>query len=252
MALSVFEQFEVNKIINLAITDTLDFSITNATVFMFISIAIYVYLYTASGLAEGRIIPGRMQAILEALYELVRGIAVENIGGAAKGNRYMPWIMAIFMMILILNVVGLIPYTYSPTSQIAFTFGLSLSIWIGVTLLGFINYGSNYFSMFMPGGSPLALAPFMVTLEIISHTAKALSLGIRLAANITAGHVLFVILAGFIWKMMMFGGLIAVGSIIPLLIMTVVTVIEMGVAVIQAYVFSLLTAIYISESEELH
>jgi len=90
MALSVFEQFEVNKIINLAITDTLDFSITNATVFMFISIAIYVYLYTASGLAEGRIIPGRMQAILEALYELVRGIAVENIGGAAKGNRYMP------------------------------------------------------------------------------------------------------------------------------------------------------------------
>ena len=249
---SVFEQFEISKIINLGITDKMDLSITNASLFMIISLGIYIFLYTTSGLAEGRLIPGRVQAILEGLYDLVKGIVSENIGGAVKGNKYMPWIMSLFMMILILNLMGLVPYTFSPTSHIAFTLGLSFSIWIGVTLLGVVNYGSNYLSMFMPGGSPIVLAPFMVTLEMISHTAKAISLGVRLAANITAGHILFVILAGFIWKMMLYGGIIAIGSMIPLAIMAVVTVIEMGVAVIQAYVFSLLTAIYISESEELH
>lgn len=249
---SVFEQFEINKIINLAITNSLDLSITNATVFMAIGLGLYVFLYWASGLAEGRIIPGRIQTMLEGLYELVRGISVENIGGVEKGRKYMPWVMSIFMMILILNIVGLIPYTFTPTSQIAVTFGLSLSIWVGVTILGMVNYGTKYLSMFMPGGSPMVLSPIMVSLEMVSYSIRAVSLGVRLAANITAGHILFVILAGFIWKMMMMGGMVTLGSIIPMGIMAAVTVLEMGVAIIQAYVFSLLTAIYISESEELH
>ena len=125
---SVFEQFEINKIINLAITDSLDLSITNATVFMGIGLGLYIFLYSASGLGEGKIIPGRIQGMLEGLYELVRGISVENIRGVVKGSKYMPWVMSIFMMILILNIIGLIPYTFTPTSQIAVTFGLSLSI----------------------------------------------------------------------------------------------------------------------------
>ena len=156
------------------------------------------------------------------------------------------------MMIVLLNLFGLVPYTFSPTSHIAVTFGLSFSIFIGVTLLGMVNYGANYFSMFMPAGSPMGLAPFMIVIEMISHTAKAISLGVRLAANITAGHILFAILSGFVWKMLVAGGLISLGSIFPMLIVLLVTVIEMAVAVIQAYVFSLLTSIYISESEDLH
>ena len=156
------------------------------------------------------------------------------------------------MMIVILNLFGLVPYTFSPTAHIAVTFGLSLSIFLGVTLLGMVNYGANYFSMFMPAGSPLALAPFMIIIEIVSHMAKAISLGVRLAANITAGHILFAILSGFVWKMLMAGGILAMGSIFPMLIVILVTIIEMAVAVIQAYVFSLLTSIYISESEDLH
>jgi ATP synthase subunit 6 len=236
----------------LALTDKVDLSITNATLFMAIGLGIYILLYTQSGLAEGRIIPGRVQSIVESLYELVKGISIDNIGSEVKGNRYLPWVMTLFLMILIFNLVGLIPYTFSPTAQIAVALGLSISIWIGAILLGFLNHKYNFLSAFMPNGSPLLLAPFMVTLELISNTVRALSLGVRLAANITAGHILFVILAGFIWKMLMVGGIMSIISLIPLAIMLAVTVLELAVAFIQAYVFSLLTAIYISESEEMH
>lgn len=252
LASSVFDQFEVNKIIDLAITDKTDFSITNSTLFMLIALGIYGFSYRQSGIGEGKIIPGRLQSIVESIYEVVRGIAIDNIGSVTKGNRYRPWVMSLFLMILILNLVGLIPYTFSPTAQIAIALGLSVSIWLGVIILGFLNHKQNFLSAFMPNGSPLPLAPFMVTLELISNAVRALSLGVRLAANITAGHILFVILAGFIWKMRMAGGLISIVALIPFAIMLAVTVLEMAVAFIQAYVFSLLTAIYISESEEMH
>ena len=120
----------------------------------------------------------------------------ENIG--KKGGLYLPFLFSLFLFILVLNLFGVIPYTFSPTSHIAFTFGFSLSIFIGVCLLGLLNHGLNYFSMFMPLGSPLALAPMLILIELISHVAKAISLGIRLAANITAGHILFSIFSGFI------------------------------------------------------
>jgi len=228
----------------------LDLSITNSVVFLVISILFFNFLYNYSGLSKGYLVPSRWQSVIELAYELIYGIVRENIG--EKGKKYFPFIFALFMMIVILNLFGLVPYTFSPTAHIAVTFGLSLSIFLGVTLLGMVNYGANYFSMFMPAGSPLALAPFMIIIEIVSHMAKAISLGVRLAANITAGHILFAILSGFVWKMLMAGGILAMGSIFPMLIVILVTIIEMAVAVIQAYVFSLLTSIYISESEDLH
>ena len=120
----------------------------------------------------------------------------ENIG--SKGGIYLPFLFTLFIFILVINLFGVIPYTFSPTAHIAITFGFSLSIFIGVCLLGLERHGLNYFSMFMPAGSPLALAPFLILIELISHTAKAVSLGIRLAANITAGHILFAIFGGFI------------------------------------------------------
>lgn len=248
---SAFEQFEISRILKLDILGKLDISITNSTIFLIISILFFYFIYNYSGLGKGYLIPSRWQSVLELGYEMVYGVVKENIG-EKKGSKYFPFIFGLFMMIVILNLFGLIPYTFSPTSHIAITFGLSFSIFIGVTLLGMVNYGINYFSMFMPAGSPLALAPFMIVIEIISHTAKAISLGVRLAANITAGHILFAILSGFVWKMLIAGGFISLGSVFPMLIVLLVTVIEMAVAVIQAYVFSLLTSIYISESEDLH
>lgn len=251
MTYSAFEQFEITRLLKIDILGKLDLSITNSVVFLVISILFFNFLYNYSGLSKGYLVPSRWQSVLELGYELIYGIVKENIG-ESKGKKYFPFIFALFMMIVILNLFGLVPYTFSPTAHIAVTFGLSLSIFLGVTLLGMVNYGANYFSMFMPAGSPLGLAPFMIIIEIVSHIAKAVSLGVRLAANITAGHILFAILSGFVWKMLMAGGILAVGSIFPMLIVILVTIIEMAVAVIQAYVFSLLTSIYISESEDLH
>lgn len=122
-------------------------------------------------------------------------VVKDNIG--SRGFQYFPFIFTLFIFLAMLNLFGIVPYTFSPTSHIAITFGLSLSIFLGVTLLGFVNYQSNYLSMFMPSGAPMVMAPFLVVIEIISHVAKAISLGVRLAANITAGHLLFAILSGF-------------------------------------------------------
>lgn len=248
---SAFEQFEISRILKLDLLGKLDISITNSTIFLVISLLFFSFMFNYSGLSKGYLVPSRWQSVLELGYEMIYGVVKENIG-ESKGRKYVPFIFSLFMMIVILNLFGLIPYTFSPTSHVAVTLGLSFSIFIGVTLLGIVNYGVNYFSMFMPAGSPLALAPFMVVIEIISHTAKAISLGVRLAANITAGHILFAILSGFVWKMLIAGGIMSLASVFPMFIVLVVTVIEMAVAVIQAYVFSLLTSIYISESEELH
>lgn len=151
-----------------------------------------------------------------------------------------------------MNLVGLVPYTFSPTAHIIVGFGMSVSILIAVTLIGIENFGSNYLSMLMPQGSPMLLAPFLVVIELISQLAKGVSLGVRLSANITAGHVLLVILSGFAFTMLTSGGLLSVLSIFPMLVVVFVTVLEIAVALIQAYVFSILTAIYINDSVHLH
>ena len=143
-----------------------------------------------------------------------------------------------------MNMFGIVPYTFTPTSHIVVTFGMSLSIFLGVTILGFVNYKSDFLAMFMPAGAPLGLAPFLVIIEFISHTAKAVSLGVRLAANIIAGHLLFSILSGFAFTMFTAGGLLTLASILPMLIIIFITILEMAVAVVQAYVFCLLTSIY--------
>jgi ATP synthase subunit 6 len=119
----------------------------------------------------------------------------DNIG--SSGNHFFPFIFTLFVFIALMNVFGVFPYTFAPTAHIIVTFGLSLSIFIGCTILGLINFRSDFFAMFMPAGSPLVLAPFLVIIEFVSYLAKAISLGVRLAANITAGHLLFSILSGF-------------------------------------------------------
>ena len=199
MAYSAFEQFEIVRFIELNLGG-LDLSVTNSSIFLIIGFLYFIWLLSFGNIIKGSIIPSRWQSVIELGYEMVYGIVKENIG--LKGRKYFPFIFSLFMMIVILNLIGLVPYTFSPTSHIALTFGLSFSIFIGATLLGFVNYGINYLSMFMPAGSPLGLAPFMIVIEIVSHLAKAVSLGVRLAANITAGHILFAILSGFVWKML--------------------------------------------------
>lgn len=247
MLFSPFEQFEINRIIPIYLGPSIDISITNSTIYMFYALFIYHVLYKIN-IERGLLVPGRWQAVIELTYGQIVNMVLDNVGD----GKYIPFIWTIFLNISIMNLVGIVPYTFTPTAHIVIGFGMSLSILIGVTLLGLENFGSNYFAMLMPGGSPMILSPLLVGIELVSQLAKGVSLGVRLAANITAGHLLFAILSGFTWTMLTAGGFLTVLSIFPLLIVVFITVLEMAVALIQAYVFSILTSIYINDSVHLH
>ncbi len=244
---STFEQFEIFRLIPIHPFGNLDLSFTNSSLFLIIA------LFLINSLINNNIknlVPGRWQSVIEILYENILAMVKENIGNA--GLRYFPFIFSLFLLIAVLNIVGIVPYTFTPTAHIVVTFGMSLSIWIACTILGLINFHSNFFAMFMPAGSPMALAPFLVIIELISYSAKALTLGVRLAANLTAGHLLFAILAGFTWKMLITGGLVSLLSIFPMLIVLFITILEIAVALIQAYVFCLLTTTFLNDAVHLH
>ena len=176
---------------------------------------------------------------------------VQNQVGPA-GRPYFPFIFTLFVFILGANLIGMIPYSFTSTSHIVVTFGLSLSIFIGVTLLGFLTHGLHFLSFFLPGGAPLALAPLLVVLEVVSYSFRAISLGVRLFANMMAGHTLVKILSGFSWTMLSVGGLLGVGALGPFLVVFALTGLELGVASLQAYVFTILTCIYLNDAIHLH
>ena len=185
---------------------------------------------------------------MELVYNNMRSLVFDNLG--SKGQKFFPFILCIFLFISVLNILGLFPYVFTITAHIVVTFGMSLSIMIGVTLLGFLTFRVEYFSILVPGGVPLVLAPFLVVIETLSYMIRAISLGARLAANISAGHLLSAILLGFAFNLLLNGFYII--GLFPVLIMVFITLLEMMVAIIQAYVFSLLTTIYLSDTIALH
>lgn len=185
---------------------------------------------------------------MELIHLNIRLVVYDNLGKA--GQKYFPFVLCLFLFIVVLNVLGLFPYVFTPTVHIIVTFGLSLSIVMGVTLLGFFIFKFNFLSILMPAGAPLGLAPALVMVEVLSYVSRAISLGVRLAANLIAGHLLFTIISGFAFNMLING--LVVLSFFPILIMTFITLLEMAVAVIQAYVFCLLTAIYLGDTVALH
>ncbi len=243
---SPFEQFEIIRIIPLKL-GSFDISVTNSTLYIIFALLIYNIAYKIN-IDNGMLVPTRWQAAIELIYVQIVNMVMDNIGD----GRYIPLIWTIFINLSIMNLVGIVPYTFTPTAHIIVGFGMSLSILIAVTYLGFNNYGVNYLASLYPAGSPMAIAAFLVVIELISQLARGVSLGVRLAANITAGHLLFAILSGFAWTMLTAGGIISVLSIFPVLIVVFITVLEIAVALIQAYVFSILTSIYINDSIHIH
>nr|WHI93344.1 ATP synthase F0 subunit 6 [Elatopathes abietina] len=218
------------------------FALTNSSIMMIITVAVGLLLFKGV-----KLIPNRWQSIIESIYDHLHGVVKDNLG--PEGLKYFPFIISLFLFIVFLNVLGLFPYVFTPTVHIVVTLGLSFSIVIGVTLAGIWKFKWNFLSILMPDGAPLGLAPLLVLIETVSYISRAVSLGVRLAANLSAGHLLFAILAGFSFSMLTAGGLI---SLFPLLIMVFITLLEMAVAVIQAYVFCLLTTIYLADTIVLH
>nr|UKP87960.1 ATP synthase F0 subunit 6 [Paraminabea aldersladei] len=235
MAASFFDQFNVVGIIGGIIT--------NSSIMMLILLSIVLI-----GSCSYKLIPSRVQSTQEIVYTHFLGLVKDAT--ANKGTQYFPLIITLFTFIAGLNLLGLFPYVFTPTAHIVITFGLSLSILIAVTILGITQFRWNFASMMMPSGAPLALAPALVLIETLSYISRAISLGVRLAANLSAGHLLFAILASFGFAMISNGMLVL--SLGPILIMVFITLLEIAVALVQAYVFCLLTAIYINDTLNLH
>ncbi len=245
------EQFEVLSLISLKILN-LNFSITN---FLLINIlALLTFLsfiyYTSSNnnyLNESSFffIPNSWQRVIEFIFEITTQLISDII--TSDNEKYFPMISILFNFILFSNLIGLIPYSFTATSHLIVTFILSFSIFIGITIMIFEKYKMKAFSLFMPANSSFFLALILVPIEFISYIARPISLGMRLFINLMAGHSLLKVIVGFAWSMLLLENFSSFGLIIPMIILVVLFGLELGVALIQTYVFVILTCIYLQD-----
>ncbi len=245
MIFSPFEQFELNiYILGFLHSKTLgfDFSITNLSLTLFFVLCILgIYLFLIN--YKSNFIADRWNSIIELIYSFILGILKEQTG--LRGVNYLPLIFNVFLLIVSLNLIGLIPFNFTVTAQIAITFTLALSFFIGFILIGFKEQGISFLKIFVPSGIPNWLLPLLILIEIMSFLLRPLSLSIRLFANMLAGHVLLHIIAGAVIVALAVNFIIA---FVPWLFIIVFLVLELGIAFLQAYVFSILLCIYLHDS----
>ena len=241
---SPVEQFTIKIIFAINLVRRIDISFTNASLFMMISVigsAALLFL----GSRKQSLVPNRFQSFVEMSYEFVANMVKENAG---KGSQvYFPFIFTLFMFILFGNLLGMIPYSYTFTSQIAVTFTLAAIIFVGVTIIALIKHGFKFFTYFFPSGVPILLL-LLIPIEIISYFIRPISLSMRLFANMLAGHTMMKVFAGLIIMMGSAGGLLKIGAILPLMAVVGLTGLEFLVAALQAYVFSILTCMYLHDA----
>jgi F-type H+-transporting ATPase subunit a len=239
---SPLAQFEINRLVDLQIGG-IDASITNSTVWMLIAIAA-ITLFMLIGMRAGALVPGRWQSMAEMSYEFVAGMLRDNVGSA--GRRYFPFVFTLFMFILFCNLLGMIPYSFTVTSHIVVTFALAAVVFIGVTVIGFIQNGVGFLKLFVPSGVPIFLLPLLVLIELISYLTRPISLSVRLFANMMAGHTMLKVFGGFVISLGIIGGWA------PLAFVVALTGLEILIAFLQAYVFAILTCIYLNDAFHVH
>ncbi len=235
------EQFEIKSLIDLNLAGY-DISFTNSSLFMTLSVLIAFTFYWFAT-RKSALVPGRLQLIGELIFDFTLSMIKENVG--KEGIKYFPFIFTLFLFILLGNVLGLLPYSFTFTSHIVVNAGIAVFIFIGVTIIGFSRHGFHYLRLFCPEGTPIPVAIVLVPIEIMSYFIRPISLSLRLFANMLAGHVLLKVLAGFVISLGFIG-------IIPFLAVSAVTLLEIMVALIQAYVFALLTTIYLNDAVNMH
>ena len=243
MATNPMHQFEVYKIgpeINLG---GVNLSFTNASLFMSLS-SILILLFLYLGTKKKLLVPTKIQFVTEASYTFVAKMINDTAGSGAKS--FFPFIFTLFMFVLFANMVGMLPYSFTVTSHIIVTFALAAIVFIGVTILGFIKHGLKYLGLFVPKGVPVILLPLIVIIEIISYLSRPVSLSVRLFANMMAGHTMLKVFGGFVISLGLLGGWLPLGFSVAL------TGLEILVAFLQAYVFAILTCIYLNDALNLH
>ena len=242
MATSPLEQFEVTPIVPIQLGG-IDISFTNSSLWMVIAVTAITLLLTLS--MRGRaLVPTRMQSVAEMLYELVANTVRDNVGSA--GRQYFPFIFSLFVFFLFGNLLGMIPGSFTFTSHVIVTFTMAAFIFLAVTLIGIVKHGAKFLSLFFPAGAPLWTAIILVPIELVSYLSRPVSLAVRLFANMTVGHMMLKVIAGFIIS------LGVVGGVLPLAGLVAVTALEFLIAVIQAYVFTILACIYLHDALHLH
>lgn len=247
MAANPLDQFKITNKVDLTFGG-FDASLTNSAMWMIAIVAVStIGLMWAMRRAE--MVPGRSQSVAEMLYEFVAGMVRDNIG--AGGRPFFPFIFSLFMFILVANLAGMVPYAFTVTSHLAVTMAFAVFVFLLTIIVGLARHGLHFFSLFLPPGTPILLMPIIIPIEVISFFSRPVTLGVRLFANMTAGHILMKVFAGFIISMAAAGGAIAFISWLPFVANVAVTALEMLVAGVQAYVFALLTCVYLNDAVNL-
>ncbi|HNQ91796.1 MAG TPA: F0F1 ATP synthase subunit A [Alphaproteobacteria bacterium] len=240
-------QFQITPLIPIEVGGV-DISFTNSALWVLIGAVLSIVIM---GLAASRksIVPGRIQLIGEEIYGFVEGMVTDNIG--QKGKEYFPLVFTVFMIVAMGNMLGMIPYSFTYTSHLAVTASMALMIFAIVLLVGIIRHGFHFFSLFVPSDVPIWMMPLVVAIEIVSFISRPVTLSVRLFANMVAGHVLMKVIAGFAIMFASMGGVVILGSILPVAFNVVMIGFEFFIAFIQAYVFAVLTCIYLKDTIEI-
>ena len=241
MSLNPFAQFQTHSLVDISLLGY-DVSFTNSAMFMLMAVALVGgFFYFSSKYAV--IIPGKLQSSAELIFEFVGNTLHEAAGKASK--PFFPFIFTLFTFILTLNLLGMMPYGFTVTSHVSVTFAIATMIFLAVTITGFAKHGLKFLSLFLPHGTPMYIAPLMILIELFSFLSRPVSLSIRLAGNMIAGHVLLKVLAGFVVMMGVYG-------IVPIPFMVVMVGFELFVAILQAYLFTILACVYLNDAINLH
>ena len=238
---SPLEQFEIKRFLPILVGNA-DLSFTNSALWMVISAGV-VYAFVVWGTSRRAVVPGRLQSLVEMGYEFIASTVRENAG--KDGMKFFPWIFTLFFFILAGNMLGMIPGAFTFTSHIIVTFFMAICVIVAVTAIGFYVHGVGFLKFFVPHGAPAAMLPLMVPIEILSYCIRPVSLSIRLFVNMMAGHTMMKVFAGFVIAMKLFG-------VFPLAITVAIYGFEFLVAFLQAYIFTVLTCLYLHDALYMH
>ncbi len=223
------------------------YSFTNSSLFMVLGVVL-VTLTLTMGIRRGELVPSRLQSVAELSYEFIAHMIRDNVG--SEGRKYFGFIFTLFMFVFAGNLLGLVPYSFTYTSHIVVTFAMAAVVFVGVTVIGFAKHGMKFFGFFLPAGVPIFMAPLLIPIEVLSYFTRPVSLSLRLFANMTAGHTMLKVFAGFVGTMG--GAFFVVGGLVPLALVTALTGLEFIIAFLQAYVFTILSCVYLHDALHMH
>ena len=238
-------QFEIKSYFTFGKIGNVELAFTNSALFMLIALGV-ITLLMIGATSPRAVIPGRMQALAEMSYEFVANTLRNSAG--TEGMKFFPLVFTLFMFILIVNLIGIIPYTFTVTSHIIITASLALLVFLTVIIYGFWRNGLHFFKLFVPSGVPIYILPLVTFIEILSFVSRPLSHSVRLFANMLAGHITLKVFGGFVVMLGSLGFLGWLGAVLPLGLTVALTALELLVAFLQAYVFAILTCIYLNDA----